>query len=141
MFSEALTIHSTTSERMRRVHPDACPSPLINCVMLLQVNSFGLTQDAGMGWDPAKLGGQEFLLLSTHGGLRAEDGTPIALGYHTGHWEVGLLVAEAAREMKRWRRSRLPAPAPTRATGARRAPRACSILCRIVTMHPLFCAA
>ena len=40
------------------------------------------------------------LILSTHGGVRAQDGTPIALGYHTGHWEVGLLVAQAARELK-----------------------------------------
>jgi putative YjhG/YagF family dehydratase len=62
---------------------------------------FGLSQDAGMGWDPALLGRPEFLILSTHGGVRAEDGTPIALGYHTGHWEVGLLVSEAARELKR----------------------------------------
>jgi putative YjhG/YagF family dehydratase len=61
---------------------------------------FGLTQNAGMGWDPARLSGPEYLILSTHGGLRADDGTPIALGYHTGHWEVGLLVAEAAREFK-----------------------------------------
>jgi putative YjhG/YagF family dehydratase len=60
---------------------------------------FGLTQDAGMGWDPAKLGGEEFLILSTHGGLRAADGTPVALGYHTGHWEVNLLVEAAAREL------------------------------------------
>ncbi len=45
----------------------------------------------------------EFLILSTHGGLRAADGTPIALGFHTGHWEVGLLVAEAAREFRRLR--------------------------------------
>ena len=84
----------------------AGPSGLlpISPEMLLQSpsgNLFGLTQDAGMGWDPAKLGGPEFLLLSTHGGLRADDGKPIALGYHTGHWEVGLLVAEAARELKR----------------------------------------
>jgi putative YjhG/YagF family dehydratase len=64
-------------------------------------NLFGLTQDAGMGWNPSELGRPEYLLLSTHGGIRAEDGTPIALGYHTGHWEVGLLVAEAARELKR----------------------------------------
>ena len=42
----------------------------------------------------------EFLILSTHGGLRAENGEAIALGFHTGHWEVGLLVAEAARELK-----------------------------------------
>jgi putative YjhG/YagF family dehydratase len=63
-------------------------------------NLFGLTQSAGMGWDPARLLDPEFLILSTHGGLRAENGDAIALGFHTGHWEVGLLVAEAARELK-----------------------------------------
>jgi len=63
-------------------------------------NLFGLTQDAGMGWSPDRLLDPEFLILSTHGGLRAENGEPIALGFHTGHWEVGLLVAEAARELK-----------------------------------------
>ena len=61
---------------------------------------FGLSQDAGMGWNPAALGGKEFLILSTHGGIRAADGTPIALGYHTGHWEVGLLMEAAANEFK-----------------------------------------
>ncbi|MCW5977380.1 MAG: YjhG/YagF family D-xylonate dehydratase [Bryobacteraceae bacterium] len=61
---------------------------------------FGWGQNAGMGWDPAKLGGKEILLLSTHGGVRAADGTPIALGYHTGHWEVGLLVEAAAMELR-----------------------------------------
>ena len=64
-------------------------------------NLFGWSQNAGMGWAPEGLGGQQVLILSTHGGVRAENGTPIALGYHTGHWEVGLLVAEAARELKR----------------------------------------
>jgi putative YjhG/YagF family dehydratase len=63
-------------------------------------NLFGWTQNAGMGWDPSKLGGTEVLILSTHGGLRAPDGTPIALGFHSGHWEVGLLVEAAARELK-----------------------------------------
>jgi xylonate dehydratase len=63
-------------------------------------NLFGLTQDAGMGWELSALGGKEVLILSTHGGVRAPDGKPIALGFHTGHWEVGLLVAEAARELK-----------------------------------------
>jgi xylonate dehydratase len=63
-------------------------------------NLFGLTQNAGMGWDPKRLRDPEFLILSTHGGLRADNGEPIALGFHTGHWEVGLLVAEAARELK-----------------------------------------
>jgi dihydroxyacid dehydratase/phosphogluconate dehydratase len=64
-------------------------------------NLFGLSQNAGMGWEPGRLLDPEFLILSTHGGLRAADGTPIALGFHTGHWEVGLLVAEAAREFRR----------------------------------------
>ncbi len=61
---------------------------------------FGWTQNAGMGWDPKQMSGPQFLLLSTQGGLRADDGTPVALGYHSGHWEVGLLVAAAARELK-----------------------------------------
>jgi putative YjhG/YagF family dehydratase len=66
-------------------------------------NLFGLTQSAGMGWDPARLLDPEFLILSTHGGLRADTGEAIALGFHIGHWEVGLLVAEAARELKELR--------------------------------------
>lgn len=61
---------------------------------------FGWTMNAGMGWDPKAMGSAEVLILSTHGGLRAPDGTPIALGYHTGHWEVSLLVEAAARELK-----------------------------------------
>jgi xylonate dehydratase len=62
---------------------------------------FGLTQNAGMGWDPAELGRKQFLILSTQGGLRAPDGRPIALGYHTGHWEIGSLVEAAAVELRR----------------------------------------
>ena len=61
---------------------------------------FGLTQNAGMGWNPAELGRKQFLILSTQGGVRAPDGRPIALGYHTGHWEIGLLVEAAARELR-----------------------------------------
>ena len=61
---------------------------------------FGLTQSAGMGWDPDALGGDPYLILNTHGGVRAPDGTPIALGYHTGHWEIGLLVQAAAGVLK-----------------------------------------
>ncbi len=78
----------------------------LNTDLLLNAPSgqlFGLSQNAGMGWDPARLSGPEYLILSTHGGLRADDGTAVALGYHTGHWEVGLLVAEAAREFKQQR--------------------------------------
>jgi putative YjhG/YagF family dehydratase len=60
---------------------------------------FGLSMDAGMGWNPAELGRKEFLILSTQGGIRAPDGRPVALGYHTGHWEVGLLMKAAAEEL------------------------------------------
>jgi putative YjhG/YagF family dehydratase len=80
--------------------PGALP---LTSEMLLERPSgdfFGWAMDAGMGWDPKALGGPEFLILSTHGGVRAPDGTPIALGYHTGHWEVGLLVEAAAKELK-----------------------------------------
>ena len=62
---------------------------------------FAYSQNAGMGWNPAHLGRKEFLIVSTLGGIRAPDGTPVALGYHTGHWEVGLLMEEAAREITR----------------------------------------
>ncbi|MBT5054965.1 MAG: YjhG/YagF family D-xylonate dehydratase [Gemmatimonadetes bacterium] len=62
---------------------------------------FGFSQNAGMGWNPAELGRREFLILSTMGGIRAPDGKPIALGYHTGHWEVGLLMEAAAKEITR----------------------------------------
>ncbi|MGH7397768.1 MAG: YjhG/YagF family D-xylonate dehydratase, partial [Candidatus Rokuibacteriota bacterium] len=70
--------------------------------MLLESPSgdvFGLTQNAGMGWDPRELGRPQFLILSTQGGIRAADGQPIALGYHTGHWEIGLLMQAAAQEL------------------------------------------
>ncbi|MET0852030.1 MAG: YjhG/YagF family D-xylonate dehydratase, partial [Candidatus Rokuibacteriota bacterium] len=60
---------------------------------------FGLTQNAGMGWDPRELGRPQYLILSTQGGIRAPDGRPVALGYHTGHWEIGLLMQAAAEEL------------------------------------------
>jgi putative YjhG/YagF family dehydratase len=61
---------------------------------------FGLTQSAGMGWNPSELGRKQFLILSTQGGMRAADGAPIALGYHTGHWEISLQVQAAADELR-----------------------------------------
>jgi putative YjhG/YagF family dehydratase len=61
---------------------------------------FGMTQNAGMGWNPAEMLGPQFLILSTQGGIRAPDGSPIALGFHTGHWEVGLLCQAAATTIK-----------------------------------------
>src|SRR5439155_4232245 len=60
----------------------------------------GLTQTVGMGWSPASLGGPQYVIVSTHGGLRSEDGSAVALGYHTGHWEIGLLVRAAAETLR-----------------------------------------
>src|SRR5579883_706547 len=61
---------------------------------------FALSQNAGMGWNPRQLDRREFLILSTQGGIRNPDGSPLALGYHTGHWEVGLLMRAAAEELR-----------------------------------------
>jgi putative YjhG/YagF family dehydratase len=75
--------------------------------MLLESPSgdiFGLSQNAGMGWDPLQLGRKQVLILSTQGGIRREDGKPIALGYHTGHWEVGLLMRAAAERLDQLQR-------------------------------------
>jgi len=63
-------------------------------------NLFGMTQDAGMGWRPDELGRAQYLIVSTQGGLRDADGSPVALGYHTGHWEIGLLVRAAAETLR-----------------------------------------
>ncbi len=86
--------------QLRTTAPGPAGSLPLEAGQLARLSSgdlFGLTQNAGMGWNPAKLRGKEFLILSTQGGIRAPDGTPVALGYHTGHWEVGLLMEEAAR--------------------------------------------
>lgn len=58
---------------------------------------FGWTQNVGMGWAADKVGGGDYLILSTQGGIRRPDGKPVALGYHTGHFEVGLLMEEVAK--------------------------------------------
>jgi len=61
---------------------------------------FGLIQNVGMGWPPAEVQADAFLLLSHQGGIRGADGTPIAVGYHVGHYELGLLLEAAAREFQ-----------------------------------------
>ncbi len=60
---------------------------------------FGMSQNVGMGWKPSRLMGKQILILSTQGGIRSDTGEPIALGYHTGHWEIGLLAKAAAEEI------------------------------------------
>ena len=75
--------------------------------MLLESPSgdlFGMSQNAGMGWNPSQLLRKQFLILGTQGGIRAEDGRPIALGYHTGHWEIGLLMRAAAEQLDKLER-------------------------------------
>lgn len=64
-------------------------------------NIFGMTLSAGMGWEPSKLLGGDVLILSTQGGIRDNDGTPIAVGLHTGHFELGLQMKAAAEEVKK----------------------------------------
>lgn len=59
-------------------------------------NLFAMTQNVAMGWNPEEVNREQYVIVSTQGGLRGENGDAIALGYHTGHWELGLLVREAA---------------------------------------------
>ena len=62
---------------------------------------FGLSQNAGMGWKVDELGRKQWLILSTQGGMRDENGQPVALGYHTGHWEIAQQVRAGAEELRR----------------------------------------
>ena len=54
-----------------------------------------------MGWKVSELGRDHYLVLSTQGGLRAPDGQPVALGFHTGHWEIALQAEAAAERLHR----------------------------------------
>ena len=65
-----------------------CPSGVI----------FGMTESAGMGWPADRLTGPHYLMLSNLGGIRGPDGRPIALGFHTGHYELGMALEAAAQE-------------------------------------------
>src|SRR5512144_797672 len=100
-FGEIVSSESSAWE-IQTVGPGPQGSLPLTAEMLLERPSgdiFGMTQNAGMGWDPRELGRPQFLMLSTQGGIRAADGRPIALGYHTGHWEIGLLMQAAAQEL------------------------------------------
>ncbi len=93
------TLVETT--RTRSEGPDGA-LPLTDDMLLNEPsgNLFGMTQTVGMGWNPDEVGRTQYLILSTHGGLREQDGTPLASGYHTGHWEVNLLVRAAAETIR-----------------------------------------
>ena len=94
---------------------------------------FGLTQNAGTGWRPEAMGGPQYVIVSTMGGLRSEYGDPIALGYHTGHWKSGCSCVVLSKRCAKRVRSRLPCTAAIRATVARRARRGCSTASPIAT--------
>ncbi|MFL2665582.1 MAG: YjhG/YagF family D-xylonate dehydratase [Dehalococcoidia bacterium] len=64
-------------------------------------NHFGMTQNAGMGWEPSELLRKQFMILSTSGGIKSEDGETVALGLHTGHFELRDMVISAANEFKK----------------------------------------
>ncbi len=104
--TELDTLLGTGADALLDVHTSAAgPQGALPLTedMLLNAPSgdlFALTQNVGMGWDPAELNRTQVLILSTQGGIRAPDGTPIALGYHTGHWEVGLMMQAAAEELR-----------------------------------------
>ena len=99
---------------------------------------FGLTQNAGMGWNPAEVGRKQFLILSTQGGLRAPDGTTDRAGLS--HRPLGNRIAGAGRGGGISPAAK-PFPSPVsvliRAMAARRERRACSTACRI-GMTPLW---
>ena len=61
---------------------------------------FGWSHNVAMGVNPKLMTADQALILTTAGGIRSDDGFPVALGYHTGHWEVSLVAAEAAGEFK-----------------------------------------
>lgn len=60
---------------------------------------FGMTQNVGMGADPARSGDPGVLLLSTQGGMRRPDGSAQAMGFHTGHYELGTIAATVADDL------------------------------------------
>ena len=65
-------------------------------------NLFGLTQNAGMGWPPQEMLDPEFLILSTHGGLRAENGRPSRWDFTaaTGKWACWWLKPRRAENLR-----------------------------------------
>jgi putative YjhG/YagF family dehydratase len=104
--SAARTVFDSTEQGIYQLQTKAAGPPgslpLTEDLLLNRPSGdlFGMSQNVGMGWDPAEAGRKQFLILSTQGGLRSPEGKPLALGYHTGHWEIGLLVQAAAAEFR-----------------------------------------
>lgn len=62
---------------------------------------FGMTMNAGMGWKPDRMRGDEIMIVSTKAGLRSIDGSPTALGLHSGHYELDIQTEAVATEIER----------------------------------------
>ena len=97
-YTDAMPEHNPLFDVATTADGPAGALPLTEDMLLHRPSGdlFGLTQNVGMGWEPSAVTQDEYLILSTLGGLRDHDGKPIALGYHSGHWEVGLQVKAAA---------------------------------------------
>ncbi len=67
---------------------------------------FGLSQDAGMGWEPSLVGRKEFLILSTSGGIRATMGRRSPWDITRGIGKSGCSCRRRREEFKRWDASR-----------------------------------
>lgn len=93
---------TVNSSRTHNAHPQQGALPLTEQMLLEDPSGdlFGWTQNVAMGWTPEEVNRQQYVIVSTHGGLRAPDGSAIALGYHTGHWEITLLVKAAAEALR-----------------------------------------
>ena len=81
-------------------------------------NIFGLTQNAGMGWRPDASADRN-TSSSARWAACARSRASRSLGYHTGHWEIGLLVRGAAEALRAAGACRSPSTAATPATGER----------------------
>ncbi|MAU13222.1 MAG: YjhG/YagF family D-xylonate dehydratase [Anaerolineaceae bacterium] len=90
--------------RDTRTHGEAVDGqlPLTEDMLLNEPsgNLFAMTQNVAMGWHPETVNRDQYVIVSTQGGFRSEDGEAVALGYHTGHWEIGLLVRQAAETLR-----------------------------------------
>ena len=61
---------------------------------------FGMTQNAGMGWKPDEVNNDNVLIMSTMGGMRDANGNPVALGLHSGHFELNTLSERASEQFQ-----------------------------------------
>lgn len=98
-------IYTVTDEALYQARTQA-PGPTGRLPLTAEVlreapsgDLFGMTMNAGMGWNPDHLNRDGVMIVSTAGGAADAAGNPIALGLHTGHFELAKLVEAAAHEV------------------------------------------